>query len=86
MAWSNKGRVLPCCWLNTGYNKPIIKDLFNDSLHMDNNDTVEDIINSKEWIEFFNIIKRPTTDKPKQCLAMCTGPANSNPEESKTIV
>jgi MoaA/NifB/PqqE/SkfB family radical SAM enzyme len=86
LAWNNKGKILPCCWLNTRYNEPIIKDLFNDSLHMDNNDTVEDIINSKEWIKFFNIIKRPTKDKPKRCLTMCTGPANSNPEENKVVI
>lgn len=90
LAWNNKGRVLPCCWLNTRYrtkyNEPIIKTLFNDSLDMDNNDTVEDVINSKEWTEFFNILKTPTAEKPKKCLEMCSGPVNSNPEESKTTL
>ena len=56
------------------------------SVGCSNNDTVEDVINSKEWTEFFNILKTPTAEKPKKCLKMCSGPVNSNPEESKTTL
>lgn len=80
VSYSNTGHITPCCWLNTRYKEPGIKELFNERLHINNN-TVEDIINSKEWINFFDNLK---SDKaPKTCRKFCTGALEDNPEETK---
>jgi hypothetical protein len=80
VSYSNTGHILPCCWLNTRYKEPGIKELFNERLHINNN-KVKDIINSKEWIDFFNNLKSDTA--PKTCRKFCTGALEDNPEETK---
>ena len=82
LSFANTGHILPCCWLNTSYNQPGIKELFSEKLHIDNN-TVEDIINSEEWINFFNNLK--TGKAPKNCRIFCSGPLEDNAEETKVI-
>jgi len=82
LSYSNTGHILPCCWLNTQYKEPMIKELFNERLHINNN-KVEDIINSIEWIDFFNKLKSDTA--PRTCRKFCTGALENNPEETKVI-
>ena len=52
------GFVLPCCWLDRPDNfDEIMEDekispLFDEALHIDNNDTIEDIVSSNPWQKF----------------------------------
>lgn len=81
LSFANTGHILPCCWLNDSYEEPGIKELFSERLHIDNN-TVEDIINSKEWIDFFNNLK---SNAPAICRKFCSGPLEDYVEETKEI-
>ena len=72
-AISATGFVLPCCWLDRP-NKPMdskVSTLFDEKLHIDNNDTIDDIIKSDPWQKFM----RELTTKPEEsspiCLEMC---------------
>tara|TARA_X000001036_G_scaffold269951_1_gene250663 strand:+ start:1417 stop:2394 length:978 start_codon:yes stop_codon:yes gene_type:complete len=82
LSYSNTGHLMPCCWLNTRYKEPKIKELFDNKLHIDNN-TVEDIINSNEWITFFNRLKNKPDTAPQTCRKFCKGALEDNPEETK---
>ena len=70
-AVSATGFVLPCCWLDRP-NEPRdskVSTLFDEKLHIDNNDTIDDIIKifNDELIEVFkknkltNLIKKVET-------------------------
>tara|TARA_B100001142_G_C14180035_1_gene595770 strand:+ start:56 stop:361 length:306 start_codon:yes stop_codon:yes gene_type:complete len=84
LSYSNSGHILPCCWVNTQFNDKYIKHLFKDNLHIDNNDTIEDIVNSKEWKEFMNVLKNNSDeDLPKQCKIFCSVKLEDNFEETK---
>ena len=68
------GVVLPCCWLDqpSSLRDEKVDTLFEAKLNIDNNDTIEDIINSAPWQKFM----RELVEKPKEsspiCLRMCS--------------
>jgi hypothetical protein len=52
--WSAMGYLLPCCWHDVRENyKEEIKDLFKNELHISNVNSIEEIINSVEWKNFY---------------------------------
>ena len=69
------GFVLPCCWLDQAYdvNKhEKVRPLFDDKLHIDNNDTIDDIIYSEPWQTFMrDLIEKPEKSAPI-CFRKCT--------------
>jgi len=73
IAVSATGFILPCCWLDRPDSEidEKVATLFNDKLHIDNNDTIDDIIKSDPWQKFM----RELTTKPEEsspiCLEMC---------------
>ena len=75
IAVSATGFVLPCCWLNQTYdvNKhEKVRPLFDDKLHIDNNDTIDDIIYSEPWQTFMrDLIEKPEKSAPI-CFRKCT--------------
>jgi len=82
LSFSNTGHIMPCCWLNTRYSEKGISNLFDNKHHIDNN-TVEEIINSKDWKDFFNILKNNSENAPFTCKSYCSNSIEDNPEETK---
>ncbi len=74
IAVSATGFVLPCCWLDRP-SSPMdekVKTLFDESLHIDNNDTIDDIIGAEPWQKFMReLVEKPEESSPI-CLEMCT--------------
>lgn len=74
IAVSATGFVLPCCWLDRPSSSmdEKVKTLFDESLHIDNNDTIDDIIGAESWQKFMrDLIEKPEDSSPI-CLEMCT--------------
>lgn len=71
-AFSADGFVLPCCWLDTWYNRDhkIYGKLFDDSLHIDCNNSIDNIEYSDIWLEFLYLIDT-NSDKLDTCKMMC---------------
>ena len=69
-AYSAAGYLLPCCWADTkdwiGFEK-----LVQDHLLVENVDSIEDILFSDEWDEFFhNLVEHPEK-APPVCKSKC---------------
>ena len=75
LAYTATGYLLPCCWLDvpTGWSEPQIKRLMQKHLLLENNEKVEDIINSKEWKEYFEELK---TNPSLICQKFCSVPVH----------
>ena len=67
-ALNAQGYLLPCCWtdplrkLKPNYdgNMDGMDDLFKEELKVENVYTIEDIILSTEWLDFFNKLNEGT--------------------------
>jgi len=86
-ALNAEGYLLPCCWtdplrkLKSDYNGSMagMDDLFKEELKIENVDTIEDIIMSIEWLDFFNgLIKE--TSVPKICTRYCSDDRDTREE------
>lgn len=79
-AHSPGGWILPCSWVSPNLNNPeekITQDLFNESLKIENVDSIEDILFSDEWLSFFEIIREGNIEKlPKPCKKYCVNNDN----------
>ena len=71
MAVDNRGRLLPCCYIDTPkwieYEE--IKKLLSVST-IKNNKSLKDIITSNEWKEFYNTLKKGD-EIPAVCKHHC---------------
>jgi len=81
LGYSVSGHITPCCWTNASWNVPQLEVLFTPELHIDNNETVEDILNSEIWTIFFDVLKNNPDQAPPRCKKFCTVPLNINIEE-----
>ena len=53
MAHTCSGHLIPCCHLDYIANSdPAYRELLKDKLKLSNNDSVEDILTSDEWLNF----------------------------------
>jgi hypothetical protein len=77
---SAKGFLTPCCWVDFSFYKdldtlkridPKMAELFNDHLKIENNDCIEDIILSDEWIKFHNDLLSGPENAPDTCKKYC---------------
>lgn len=82
LGYSVTGHITPCCWTNISWNDPYLKDLFSPKLHIDNNQTVEDILNSEPWNKFFDMLKNNPNNAPFHCKKMCSLSLHEDTEES----
>ena len=71
---SSTGYFTPCCWVDDElYRKqPWVKILFKEHLKLQNNEKVEDIFKSKEWTDFYNMLRNNTKDAPAVCYKFCS--------------
>jgi hypothetical protein len=72
IAYSAEGYLIPCCWSdrtcgNGGYEK-----FYQPSLHIDNNESIEDILMSDTWLKFYNMLEHHSNEAPKHCHKKCS--------------
>ena len=71
--WDFQGKLLPCCW----YWQPgqqhlsFLPELTDDKFNIGNVKSVNDIINSKEWIDFHKMLKDNPENAPEICKTYC---------------
>ena len=70
---SSSGYFTPCCWFDDELyrDQPWVKTLFREHLKIENNESLEDIFNSKEWTELFDMLINNPKDAPPICKKMC---------------
>ena len=83
IAVTNRNQLLPCCHLDSpGYFKdPFIKKLAESS-DISKHKSLEDIINSKEWVELNRVIHEASDTQdlkklPWPCVDACSQPHRS---------
>jgi hypothetical protein len=83
MAYSTLGFIIPCCW--TDYpNTKDYKMFFEDSLHIDKNETIDDILKTDTWQKFYHMLENSPDAAPKHCITMCSN--KTNPNKDKVIL
>ena len=86
LSYSVTGHILPCCWVNISWEDKHLKNLFKDNLHIDNNESIEEILNKDEWKEFINVLQNnPNEDLPKQCKKYCNVDLERNVENERKL-
>ena len=86
LSYSVTGHILPCCWVNVAWEDESIKKLFKDKLHIDNNKSIEDILDSGEWKEFMSKLENsPDKDIPSVCKRYCSIDLKKNVEGDRKL-
>ena len=86
LSYSVTGHILPCCWVNVAWEDESIKKLFKDKLHIDNNKSIEDILDSDEWKEFMSKLENsPDKDIPSVCKRYCSTDLKKNVEGDRKL-
>ena len=80
LAYVPSGHMTPCCWTNVSWNDPYLKDMFTDMMHIDNFNSVEEILESEPWRRFFQMLKHNPLNAPYTCKKMCNMPLNVDVE------
>ena len=70
LAWSAAGHLLPCCWYDN-QNKKFIPQLLQEKFRLSKDNTVEDVLNSEEWKDFLDKVKRDDKSLPPICHMYC---------------
>jgi len=67
-AATSDGYLIPCCWCDKVFNEewtnndPLLNALFDEELKIENNNSINDIISSFQWIKFTkSVINGPHT-------------------------
>ena len=74
---SNKGYILPCCYVDSYFDNKGNKDndklnaLFDPSIKISNNDHIHDITMSDIWIDFYTMLQDESQEKPRLCVMVC---------------
>ena len=85
LGYSSTGHLTPCCWLNVPCDQPYIKDLFTDEMHIDNFSSVEEILESRPWVTFFDMLKNNPKDAPNKCYKYCAVDLDVDTEGEKKL-
>ncbi len=69
MAVNNRNQLMPCCYIDTPHylEDPTLKKLVESS-DISKHKSLEDIINSKEWVELNRIIHEANGDTYFDCI------------------
>jgi len=67
------GYLLPCCWCDSVAFRPDFAKygFFDSDLHIENNDTVEDIMASEAWAKWLHDISHNAEHAPRVCIQKC---------------
>ena len=86
LSYSVTGHILPCCWVNTAWEDKQLKNLFKDDLHIDNNKSIEEILNKDEWKDFMKLLENsPDKDIPPVCKRYCSVDLERNVENERKL-
>lgn len=81
MGHSALGFITPCCWVDPiftdhkdagrhGYDD-LQRNLFTDDLKIKNNDTIDEILLSDQWLAFFDAVNNGPETAPTICKKYC---------------
>lgn len=80
---TSTGYIIPCCYcdINSNRNNPndiLLYNLYDVSLKLENNDSIDDIILSDHWKSFYDAIDSGPEQAPLICKRICfrTTPIN----------
>ena len=67
------GYLMPCCWCDQPEEYDHFKQLgfFDESLKLENNDSVEQIMLSKTWMQFHKTLVVDPSNAPNVCKRKC---------------
>lgn len=86
LSYSVTGHILPCCWVNTSFNDTHIKHLFKDNLHIENNNSVEEILDKDEWKKFIDVLENNSDENlPHVCKRYCSVDVERNVENERKL-
>ena len=86
VAVTNRGHLLPCCWLDEQQtlNHPIMIELLKVSKINEHN-SIEDILNSKVWLDFAKNLAENNMDKVlPSCIHHCRKRDNKDKIKKET--
>ena len=71
---SAQGYLTPCCWIDSyPKNRGIAQDIFyQEKMKICNNDSINDIIQSKEWLDFYTLLQEEPDKAPEICYKKCS--------------
>ena len=79
VSYNATGYLTPCCWVD---GDPDFSQFFEESLYIDNNEKIEDILNSKVWQEFYHMLENKPELAPPICRRQCTQ-VKTNPNRDR---
>lgn len=70
---SSEGFFTPCCWLDDELYRvqPYVNNFFNENLNIENNENIQDIFDSEEWKNFWDILLNRPEEAPPVCYEYC---------------
>lgn len=70
---SSEGFFTPCCWLDDELyrNQPYVNDFYKEHLNIENNENIQDIFDSEEWKNFWDILINRPKEAPPVCYEYC---------------
>jgi hypothetical protein len=82
IAYTATGYITPCCWVDQ---HPEFNKFYDKSLYIDNNESIDNILNSKIWQEFYHMLENSPETAPTVCREQCTL-IKTNPNRDKIII
>lgn len=73
LAFTTTGHLTPCCWVNNSFSEPFLAELLSDKMHIDNFNSIEEILESKPWKDFYDMLQNQPNNAPRTCKFYCTG-------------
>ena len=72
---SSRGFFTPCCWLDDElyWNQPWVDKFYEEHLNITENKDIKDIFLSREWLDFYTMLKNNPQDAPPVCYEYCGG-------------
>ena len=69
---SAMGYLLPCCWLAEGNVEKKYPFLCNENTHLDNINSVEELLDTKEYKNFYKLLTTTPQKAPDKCWEKCS--------------
>jgi hypothetical protein len=86
LSYSVTGHILPCCWVNTSFDDTHIKSLLKDKLKIENNNSIEEILDKNEWKEFMGVLENNSDENlPPVCKRYCSVGLERNIENERKL-